>query len=71
MTTPLKLDFGSTHFDSEKISYGNEEGIFPLIILSNSNKVAYYAMPPEYLIEENDKEKYFSIIENMIYGMVK
>jgi len=71
MTTPLKLDFGSTLFDSDKISYGNEEGIFPLIILSNSNKVAYYAMPPEYLIEENDKEKYFSIIENMIYGMVK
>jgi hypothetical protein len=28
-------------------------------------------MPPEYLIEDDDKEKYYSIIENMTYGMVK
>jgi hypothetical protein len=71
MTTPLKLDYGSKLFSDEKIAYGNSDGVFPLIVLSNSNKVAYYALPPEYLIEEDDKDKYISILENMMYGMLK
>ncbi len=70
MTNPLKLDYGSRLFKDTNVSYG-ERGVFPLIVLSNSNRVAYYAMPPEYLIEEDDKEKYMSIVENMMYGMLR
>jgi len=71
MTTPLKLDYGSRIYTDDKNSVGNDSGVFPLIVLSNSNRVAYYAMPPEYLIEEDDKNKYISIVENMIYGMLR
>jgi hypothetical protein len=70
MTTPLKLDYGSKLFKDLNTSFG-DQGVFPLIVLSNSNRVAYYAMPPEYLIEEDDKEKYMSIVENMMYGMLR
>ena len=70
MTTPLKLDYGSRLYKDSNVSYGSE-GVFPLIILSNSNRVAYYAMPPEYLIQESDKDKYYSIVENMLYGLLK
>jgi len=66
--TPLKLDYGSNLYSDAKTSVGQ---VFPLIIVSNANKVAYYAIPPEYLCEDDDKEKYLSIIENMIYGMLK
>lgn len=70
MTTPLKLDYGSRLYKDQNVSYG-EQGVFPLIVLSNSNRVAYYAMPPEYLIEEDDKAKYISVVENMMYGMLR
>ncbi len=68
--TPLKLDFGSKLFKDQNTSIGNSS-VFPLIVVSNSNRVAYYAMPPEYLIEPDDKEKYYSVLENMIDGMVR
>jgi hypothetical protein len=70
MTIPLKLDYGSRLFEDDKIYYGSE-GVFPIIILSNSNRVAYYAIPPEYFVEEDDKAKYLSIIENMLYGLLR
>jgi hypothetical protein len=70
MTTPLKLDYGSKLYDSNKVAQGSQD-VFPLIVLSNSNKVAYYAMPPEYLIEDDDENKYYSIVENMLYGMLR
>lgn len=70
LTTPLKLDYGSRIFEDGNISYG-EKGVFPLIVLSNSNRVAYYAMPPEYLIEEDDEAKYYSILENMLDGLLR
>ncbi|MFH0905897.1 MAG: hypothetical protein V1824_01005 [archaeon] len=65
--TPLKLDFGSNLFDNNMKNYGST---FPLIVISNSNKVAYYAMPIEYLNEDSDKQKYLSLIVNMIDGML-
>ncbi len=70
ITTPLKLDYGSRLFSDQETSYGSD-GVFPLIVLSNSNRVAYYALPPEYLIENDDEAKYYSIVENMLYGLLK
>lgn len=65
--TPLKIDFGSK-LVSDK---GTFEEVLPLIVISNANRVAYYALPPEYLAESDDKVKYTSIVENMINGMLK
>jgi len=65
--TPLKIDFGAGLFDKKQKNYGT---IFDAIITSNSNRVAYYAIPPEYLAEPADKDKYYSIIYNMFDGMV-
>jgi regulator of extracellular matrix RemA (YlzA/DUF370 family) len=65
---PLKIDFGANLRDQNNTSYGD---IFDAIVTSNSNRVAYYAIPPEYLAEERDGEnKYLSIIYNMFDGMV-
>jgi hypothetical protein len=65
---PLKIDFGASLHDQNNHSYGD---IFDAIVTSNSNRVAYYAIPPEYLAEERDGEnKYLSIIYNMFDGMV-
>lgn len=65
---PLKINFGANLRDANNQSYGD---IFDAIITSNSNRVAYYAIPPEYLAEERDKEKYYSIVYNMFEGMVR
>jgi len=65
---PLMIEYGSNLFDEDKKSYGD---VFYAIVVSNSNLVAYYAIPPEYLAEDEDKEKYYSIIENMFDGMVR
>lgn len=72
VVTPLKLDFGSNLYNNidKDVSFG-QNGVFPLIVVSNSNRVVYYALPPEYLIEEDDETGYFSIIENIISGMLK
>lgn len=64
---PLKIDFGANLRDANNTGYGD---IFEAIVTSNSNRVAYYAIPPEYLAEEKDKDKYYSIIYNMFDGMV-
>ncbi|HOZ35476.1 MAG TPA: hypothetical protein PLK55_00635 [archaeon] len=65
---PLKIDFGANLRDTNNNGYGD---IFDAIVTSNSNRVAYYAIPPEYLAEDKDGEnKYFSIIYNMFEGMV-
>lgn len=70
MTIPLKIDYGSKMYIDKEHSIG-DQNIFPVIVLSNSNRVAYYALPPEYLIEDDDPAKYYSIIENMLYGMLR
>lgn len=64
---PLKIDYSTNLFDDNQNNYGS---VFPGIVTTNSNRVAYYALPPEYLVEENDKEKYISVISNMFDGMV-
>ncbi|HNW05746.1 MAG TPA: hypothetical protein PK655_00465 [archaeon] len=65
---PLKIDFGSNLRDTKNRAYGD---IFDAIVTSNSNRVAYYAIPPEYLAEERDGDnKYYSIVYNMFEGMV-
>lgn len=64
---PLKIDFGANLRDANNTGYGD---IFEAIVTSNSNRVAYYAIPPEYLAEEKDKDKYYSVIYNMFDGMV-
>ena len=57
--------------------YGTE---FPLIVTTSPSsafglkfgeKVAYYAVPPEQFVEEELEKKYFTIIENMYYGMLQ
>ena len=67
---PLKIEYGSNLFaeDDKTKNYGD---VFDAIVTSNSNLVAYYAIPPEYLAEEDDEEKYYSVIWNMFDGMVK
>ncbi|HOW29493.1 MAG TPA: hypothetical protein PK685_02365 [archaeon] len=65
---PLKIEYGSNLFDENKTSYGD---VFDAIVTSNSNLVAYYAIPPEYLAEDNDDEKYYSVVWNMFDGMVR
>ncbi|MDD3178661.1 MAG: hypothetical protein PHR26_04030 [Candidatus ainarchaeum sp.] len=67
---PLKLDYGSNIYANSTQEIG-DQSIFPLIVVSNSNRVAYYSIPPEYFVENEDKEKYTSIIENIIDGMLK
>ncbi len=66
---PLKLDYGTKLF-SENYN-GGLGPVFPLIVISNNKKVIYYAIPPEYFIEPEDKDKYYSIIENMLDGILK
>lgn len=65
---PLKIEYGANLFDEDKTNYGK---VFDAIVTSNSNLVAYYAIPPEYLAEDEDVEKYYSLIWNMFDGMVK
>jgi hypothetical protein len=64
--TPLKIDFGSGLIDDNSKNYGD---VFPAIITSNSNRVAYYAIPPEYLNKR--EERYQLIIENLVHGMLR
>ena len=66
---PLKIDYGSRLFKDTNSSVGSSD-VFPIIVTSNSNKVAYYAIPPESLAETDDKNGYYSVIENMIDGMI-
>ncbi len=50
-------------------SYGSAS---PLVMVSGfGEKVAYYAMPPEYFANSKLEDKYYGIIENMYYGMTK
>lgn len=65
---PLKIEYGANLFDDDKKNYGK---VFDAIVTSNSNLVAYYAIPPEYLAEEDDEEKYYSVVWNMFDGMVR
>lgn len=68
-TRVLSLDWQSHLIGTDKKDYGNT---FPIIVTSGfGERVAYYAVPPEQFIDPALKEKYYSIIENMYYGMLK
>ena len=63
--------------DSEGKDYGNN---FPAIVTTSPSsilgakfgeRVAYYAVPPEQFVEPELEKKYFTIIENMYYGMLQ
>ncbi|MEK6973111.1 MAG: hypothetical protein AABW72_03670 [archaeon] len=77
-TVVLSAEMGSNIFDESQNNYGN---ILPLIVLTSKSSilnmnigenVAYYALPPEYYAYNllDDKHKYYSLIENLYYGML-
>ncbi len=48
------------------------EKIIPIIVTSGyGERIAYYAIPPEQFVSPDQKEKYYSIIENLYLGMLK
>jgi len=54
---------------SNNANLGNS---FPIIQTSGvGERVAYYAVPPEQFVAPDLPEKYYSILENMYYGMIK
>jgi hypothetical protein len=76
-TRVLTVETVSHIVSSEGKDYGNN---FPLIITTTptsffgikfGERIAYYAVPPEQFVEPEQQEKYFSIIENMYYGMLQ
>lgn len=68
-TRALSVDYGSNIIDESK---GISEGpVFPLIIQSGvGGKVVYYAVPPETFVKDTQKEKYYSIVQNMYLGIL-
>jgi len=68
--TPLMIEYGANLFD-ETDKTKNYGKVFEGIVTSNSNLIAYYAIPPEYLAEDDDEEKYYSFVWNMFDGMVR
>jgi hypothetical protein len=64
--------FDQTQFrwpDSNRTDFGRN---FPLIVTSGyGERVAYYAVPPEQFVEPDQPQKYYSIVENLYYGMLR
>ncbi len=62
---------GST--DKDKYAPTRDYGTtFPIIVTSGyGERVAYYAVPPEQFVNPELKDKYFTIIENLYYGMLR
>lgn len=68
-TRVLSLDWQSNLQGTDGKDYGN---ILPIIVTSGyGERVAYYAIPPEQFVSPDQKEKYYSIIENLYLGMLK
>ncbi|MBS3057206.1 MAG: hypothetical protein J4415_01100 [Candidatus Diapherotrites archaeon] len=72
ITNVLNVNYQSNLIGSDGEDYGRT---FPIIIASAptgvGERVAYYAIPPENLVRPENKEKFYSILENMYYGMLK
>ncbi|MBI5884823.1 hypothetical protein HZB89_01865 [archaeon] len=68
-TRALSVDYQSALIDLNKgISVGP---VFPLIVQSGlGGKVAYYAVPPETFVKDSQKEKFYSIVQNMYLGIL-
>ena len=61
----LSLNYGSNIYTIEGDLIGSSS---PMIVKSGvGGKIAYYAMPPEYYVKNNE---YMLILENMYYGML-
>ena len=72
ITNVLNVNYQSNLIGSDGEDYGRT---FPIIIASAptgiGERVAYYAVPPENLVRPEMKEKFYSILENMYYGMLR
>lgn len=68
-TRALTLDWFSELIGQDQLNYGRT---FPLITTSGyGERIAYYAVPPEQFVAEDLEEKYYSIVENVYYGMLR
>lgn len=68
-TRVLSLDWLSELVSTSRIGYGR---VFPVIVTSGyGERVAYYAVPPEQFVEDYQPEKYYSLVENLYYGMLR
>lgn len=65
----LTLDWFSNLVGENQVNYGRT---FPLIVTSGyGERVAYYAVPPDQFVEDDLPEKYYSLVENIYYGMLR
>jgi hypothetical protein len=66
----MTLDWGSALIGGkDKKDFGK---MFPFIVTSGfGEKVAYYAVPPDHFVQEAMKDKYYSFIENLYWGMLR
>ncbi len=68
-TRVLSLDWEGNLITKDNKNLGNS---FAIIQTSGvGERVAYYAVPPEQFVAPDLSEKYYSILENMYYGMIK
>lgn len=68
-TRVMTLDWESNLIANDGVDYGRA---FPMIQTRGvGERVAYYAVPPEQFVAPDLPEKYFSIVENMYFGMIK
>ncbi|MFH0954807.1 MAG: hypothetical protein V1777_01775 [Candidatus Micrarchaeota archaeon] len=68
-TRVLSLNWQSELIGNDRVGYGK---IFPVIVTSGyGERVAYYAVPPEQFVEDYQPEKYYSLVENLYYGMLR
>ncbi len=53
------------------VETGDLGSVLPIIIQSGiGGRIAYYAIPPESLVQEGTEQKYYSVIENMYLGIL-
>lgn len=68
-TRVLSLDWKSNLVGKNQTDYGQD---FPLIVTSGyGERVAYYAVPPDQFVSPEQPEKYYSLVENVYYGMLR
>ncbi len=68
-TRVLSLDWESNLITSAGVELGKT---FPVIQTSGvGERVAYYAVPPEQFVADDLPEKYYTILENLYFGMIK
>ncbi|MDO8624614.1 MAG: hypothetical protein Q7R47_00920 [Candidatus Diapherotrites archaeon] len=68
-TRVLTLDWESDLITKTGVNIGR---VFPIIQTGGvGERVAYYAVPPEQFVAPDLPEKYYTILENVYYGMIK